>query len=71
MDVVANPWTAERYGVQATPTLVFFCRGRAVQALVGALPATSIRQAIEEFLVHGEECVRSSTEINYEVTGYG
>ena len=38
MDVVANPWTAERYGVRGTPTFKFFCHGRPVQELVGAIP---------------------------------
>ena len=71
LDAGSSPWTAERYGVRATPTLVFFCRGRPVQALVGALPAAQIRQAVQEFLARGEECVRTSTEIAYEVTGYG
>lgn len=71
LDAGKSPWTAERYGVRATPTLVFFCRGRPAQALVGALPPAAIRQAVQEFLAHGEECVRTSTEIDYEVTGYG
>lgn len=71
LDAGTSTWTAERYGVRATPTLVFFCRGRPVQALVGALPPAAIRQAVDEFLVRGDGCIRSSTEIDYEVTGYG
>lgn len=70
MDVVANSWTAERYGVRATPTLTFFCHGRPVGELVGALPPAAIRRQVEEFVVHGEECVRRSTEIDYDISGY-
>jgi thioredoxin 1 len=70
MDVVANPWTAERYGVRGTPTLKFFCHGRAVQELVGAIPPAAIRRQLEEFVAHGEECVRKSTEIDYDISGY-
>lgn len=71
MDVGANPWTTERYGVLGTPTFKFFCHGRPVQELVGAISPSLIRRLVEEFEVHGEECIRRSTEIEYEVTGYG
>lgn len=70
LDVDANPWTTERYGVRGTPTLTFFCHGRPVQELVGALPAAAIRRQVEEFVVHGEECVKKSTEIDYDISGY-
>ena len=71
MDVVANPWTAERYGIRGTPIFKFFCHGRPVQELVGAIPQAAIKRQVEEFVVHGEECVRKSTGIDYEITGYG
>lgn len=71
IDVEANPWTSERYGVRGTPTFKFFCRGRPVQELVGAVTPTVIRRFVEEFERHGEQCIRTSTEIDYEITGYG
>ena len=70
LDVVANPWTAEHYGVRGTPTLTFFCHGRPVLELVGALPPAAIKRQVEEFVVHGEECVKKSTEIDYDISGY-
>jgi thioredoxin-like negative regulator of GroEL len=70
VDVAANPWITERYGVRGTPTFKFFCRGRPVQELVGAIQPAAIRRLVEEFEVRGEECIRTSTEIEYEVTGY-
>lgn len=70
MDIGPNPWTAERYGVRSTPTFKFFCHGRPVQELVGAILPAAIKRQVKEFVVHGEECVRKSTEIDYEVTGY-
>jgi thioredoxin 1 len=71
MDVGASPWTAERFAIRSTPTFKFFCRGRPVQELVGAILPAAIRRQVEEFEVHGEQCVRKSTEIDYEITGYG
>jgi thioredoxin-like negative regulator of GroEL len=71
MDVDANPWTVERYGIRGTPTFKFFCRGRPVQEIVGAISPSAIRRQIEEFVAQGEECIRRSTEIEYDITGYG
>ncbi len=70
-DVGANPWTTERCGIRGTPTLTFFRHGRPVRELVGAISPAAIRRVIEEFEVRGEECIRRSTEIEYEITGYG
>jgi len=71
MDVGASPWTAERFDVRSTPTFTFFCHGRPVQELVGAILPAAIKRQVEEFEVHGEQCIRQSTEIDYDITGYG
>jgi thioredoxin 1 len=71
MDVGASPWTTERYGIRGTLTLTFFCHGRPVQELVEAISPAAIRRVIEEFEVRGEEYIRGSTEIEYEISGYG
>ena len=70
MDVFANPLTAERYGICGTPIFKFFCHGRSVLELVGAIPQAAIKRQVEEFVVHAEECVWKSTGIDDEITGY-
>ena len=70
IDIATNPWTVERFGIRSTPTFKFFCHGRAVQELVGAVYPAVLRRLIEEFEKSGSECVRKSTEIDYDVTGY-
>jgi len=70
LDIAANPWTIERFGIRSTPTFKFFCHGRAVQELVGAAYPAVIRRLIEEFEKSGSECVKNSTEIDYDITGY-
>ncbi len=70
LNSASNLWTAERYGVRGTPTFKFFCRGRPVAELVGAVYPAMLEKRIEELLEHGEECIRSSTAIDYEITGY-
>jgi thioredoxin-like negative regulator of GroEL len=71
IDIAVNPWTIERFGVLSTPTFKFFCNGRPVQELVGAVYPAVIRRLIEELEVRGPECARNSTEITYDITGYG
>lgn len=71
INILTNPWVAERYGVRSTPTFKFFCNGKAVQEMVGAIYPTVLKKMIEEVLVHGKECAKNSTAIDYEITGYG
>jgi len=71
IDITTNRWTAERYGVRSTPTFSFFCRGRPVSDHVGAIYPALLKRMVEEGLADGEECIRNSSEIDYEITGYG
>jgi len=70
MDIVANPWTAERYGVQSTPTLKSFCHGRPVWEQVGEIDSSMLKTAIENIINYGEECIRKSTPVGQNITGY-
>lgn len=71
IDIHANPWIAERYGVRSTPTFAIFCQGRSVAQLVGAVYPTLIKKMIEEGIKSAKECAGQSTVIDYEITGYG
>lgn len=50
LDVDANPFTAQRYGVQSIPTLIYFQGGREVERVVGVQPAHVLRQKLEALL---------------------
>jgi thioredoxin 1 len=71
INILTNQWTAERYGVRSTPTFKFFCNGKAVQEMVGAVYPALLKKMVEEVLIHGKECAENSTVIDYEITGYG
>ena len=71
LNIMSNLWTAERYGVRSTPTFKFFCDGKPVQEMVGAVYPALLKKMVEEVLVHGKECAGNSTEIDYDITGYG
>ena len=70
LEVGQNPRVVERFGIRSTPTFKFFCKGKPVQELVGAVYPAIIKRQIEEFLLYGNECAANSTEIDYEVSGY-
>jgi thioredoxin 1 len=71
LNIATSPWIAEKYGVRGTPTFKFFCSGRPVGEMVGAVYPALLKKMVEETLMHGKECIRNSTEIDYEITGYG
>ena len=70
LDIAAYQWLGERYGVRGTPTFKFFCGGKPVSDLVGAIYPALLKKRIEEVLVYGEECAKQSSEVNYDISGY-
>ena len=46
LNIDENPRTADRYGIRSIPTLYIFRRGQVVERLVGAQPASALRQAL-------------------------
>jgi thiol-disulfide isomerase/thioredoxin len=70
LNVATNPWTAERYGVQGTPTFKFFCHGKPVWEQVGQIYPSILKNAIRDMVQHGEECIRKSTPVGQDITGY-
>jgi len=71
LNIMVSQWTAERYGVRSTPTFKFFCDGKPVQELVGAVYPALLKKVVDDVLIHGKECAKNSTTIDYEITGYG
>jgi thioredoxin len=71
INIMTSQWTAERYGVRSTPTFKFFCDGKPVREMVGAIYPTLLKKMVDEVLIHGKECAKNSTAIDYEITGYG
>jgi len=70
MNIVINPWTSERYGVQSTPTFKSFCHGKPVWEQVGEIDPSMLKTAIENIIKYGEDCIRKSTPVGQSITGY-
>jgi thioredoxin-like negative regulator of GroEL len=71
LDIMASPWIAERYGILSTPTFVIFCTGRPFQQMVGGVYPALLKRMVEESVSQGKECMKSSTTISYDISGYG
>ena len=70
LNVATNLWTAERYGVQGTPTFKFFCHGKPVWEQVGQIYPSILKNAVRDMIQYGEECIRKSTPVGQDITGY-
>jgi len=70
VDVQEHTSHAFTFAVMSVPTFMFFCRGRPVSSVVGALNETLLRNAIRDALAHREECVTRSTPVSYDMDGY-
>lgn len=64
MDSPENQQLAVKYGVMGTPTFLFFCGGRPVNGVVGALPKEDLAQAIEFAIRKHQDCTKKSTPLN-------
>jgi thiol-disulfide isomerase/thioredoxin len=71
LNIMTSMWTAERYGIRGTPTFKFFCGGKPVFEIVGAVFPAILKKMVDEVLIHGKECAGRVTEIDYDITGYG
>ncbi len=59
-----NQELAMKYGIMGTPTLKFFCGGKPVQDIVGALTKDYVRQGIEFAIKKHRDCVEKSTPLS-------
>jgi len=71
LNILTSGWIAERYGVMATPTFIYFCGGKPIQTRVGAVFPAMLKKMVVEMVQNGDECRLRSTEIEYEISGYG
>ena len=70
VDITKSQTIATRYGVMGTPTFKFFCKGRPVKELVGAVYPVLLKKTVDESLEHASECVEKATWNVPDITGY-
>jgi thiol-disulfide isomerase/thioredoxin len=70
MNIAINPWTSGRYGVHSTPIFKAFCHIKPVWEQVGEIYPSLLKNAIENIIQYGEDCIRKSTPVGQSITGY-
>jgi len=63
LETPENQQIAIKYGVMATPTLIFFCDKRPMESTLGFQSKESLKNKIEELLMKHRECLEKSTEL--------
>lgn len=61
LDSRENQEIAIKYGVMATPTLVFFCDGRPIESVAGFQPKENLTKLVDEIINKHRECIDKST----------
>ena len=70
VNIMDNPTIVDRYRIMGTFIFKFFCKGKPVQELVGAVYPSLIKKAVEDSPKHGSQCVKNTTWIDPVITGY-
>ncbi len=58
-----NRQLAGAYGIMSTPSIMFFCHGRAVGQVVGAMPKDQLEKVFDDMLGRYKQCLTQSTEL--------
>ena len=54
---------AQEYGISSLPTLKFFCEGREIAELIGALPKDKLEAKFREIIAGRMECLATSSPV--------
>lgn len=71
VDISKSQTIPNRYGVMGTPTFKFFCKGKPINEIVGAIYPSLLKKVIEDSLTNGIDCANNTTWIDYSISGYG
>ncbi len=68
-NILATPYNRElasRLGIMSTPTIVFFCEGKAIQAIAGFMTKVQLEKLLDYTLERYKQCVEQSTEFKQD-----
>lgn len=63
VNVDEQPKLAQEYGISGLPTLKFFCAGREIGELIGALPEDKLEAKFREVIADQKECLAASSPL--------
>ena len=56
-----NRQLAIKYGVMGTPTLIFFCDGSPIEAVLGFQPKNRLKKILDDMIQSYRDCIEKST----------
>nr|MDO8097550.1 thioredoxin domain-containing protein [Candidatus Njordarchaeota archaeon] len=68
-NILASPYNKElaaHLGIMSTPTMVFFCNGRAIQGIAGFMTKGQLVRTIDDMLQRHRQCLEQSTEVKQD-----
>lgn len=70
-NILVNPYNKElaaHLGIMSTPTIAFFCKGRAIQGVTGFMTKGQLEKTLDDVLQRHRQCLEQSTEVkqNYD-----
>jgi thioredoxin 1 len=72
-NILATPYNRElasRLGIMSTPTIVFFCEGKAIQAVAGFMTMVQLEKMLDYTLERYKQCVEQSTEFKQDFESF-
>jgi thioredoxin 1 len=72
-NILANPYNRElasRLGVMSTPTIVFYCQGKAIQSVAGFLTKVQLEKLMDYTLERYKQCAEQSTEFKQDFESF-
>jgi thiol-disulfide isomerase/thioredoxin len=70
IDISLSQIIPRKYGVMGTPTFKFFCKGKPINEIVGAIYPSLIKKFIENSLANSSNCSNNTSWIDYSINGY-
>lgn len=65
-----SPTITSRYAIMGTPTFKFFCNGKPINEMTGAISPTVLKKTVEDSFQNGSICMGKTTWIEPMDPGY-
>jgi thioredoxin 1 len=72
-NILANPYNRElasHLGIMSTPTIVFFCQGKAIETVAGFMTEIQLEKLMDYTLGRYKQCVEQTTEFKQDFEGF-
>ena len=72
-NILANPYNRElasHLGIMSTPTIVFFCQGKAIETVAGFMTEIQLEKLMDYTLDRYKQCAEQTTELKQDFESF-